>query len=69
MRLVSLIFALALCACDGGDDAEREKEGPFDDMTGTIDKAGEVEKQVLERKEKLDAALSEDENRGDERDP
>lgn len=69
MRLASLIFALTLCACSGGDDAERDREGPFDDMTGTIDKAGEVEKQVLERKDELDAALEQAGNTDDERDP
>lgn len=69
MKVATLILSLTLCACSGGGDAEREKEGPFDELTGTLDKAGEVEKQVLERKDELDAALEEADNTDDERDP
>lgn len=70
MRFATLTLMLVLCACggndDGNDDYDREKEGVFDDMTGTIDKANEVEKKVLDARDRLDDAVKEAEDADDE---
>ncbi|HZW58824.1 MAG TPA: hypothetical protein VFE85_00915 [Woeseiaceae bacterium] len=54
-----LVVAILLGGC-GSDDAEApQEEGVFDDMTGTLDKAQDVERQVMEQKERMDKALAE----------
>lgn len=52
---------LGLVACGGAEDAEKAESeaAPFDDLTGTLDKAEAVEQQVMEQKERMDRALEE----------
>ena len=63
MRTVLLIVTLVFAACgDGSTDEQKEavyedRETVFDPMVGTIDKAKQVEQQVLEQKVKIDEAL------------
>lgn len=63
--LLTLVFLLAGCS---DDEPPRESE-VFDDLTGAIDKAEEVEKKVMEQKERLDEALRDAEQPPDEQDP
>ena len=67
--LTMLAFALTLVAC--GSDEPEEREPTIgteiaDDYNEAMDKAREVENQVMEHKEKIDAALKEAENAIDE---
>ena len=66
---MTLACALAIAACGGSDSSdEAEKETVFDPMVKTIDKAAEVENQVLEHKDKIDQALKEAEEQDTEDD-
>lgn len=63
--LTILAFALTLFAC--GSDESEEREPTIgteiaEDYNEAMDKAREVENQVMEQKEKIDAALKEAEN-------
>lgn len=57
--------AVTLAACGGGEPTPEEapeaqqESGAFDELTGTIDRAEAVERQVLEQKERLDRAIEE----------
>lgn len=67
--LTMLAFALTLVAC--GSDEPEEREPTIgteiaEDYNEAMDKAREVENQVMEQKEKIDAALKEAENAVDE---
>lgn len=67
--LTMLAFALTLVAC--GSDEPEEREPTIgteiaEDYNEAMDKAREVENQVMEQKEKIDAALKEAENPIDE---
>jgi hypothetical protein len=67
--LTMLAFALTLVAC--GSDEPEEREPTIgteiaEDYNEAMDKAREVENQVMEQKEKIDAALKEAENAIDE---
>ena len=66
MRIMTMLaFALALVAC--GSDEPEEREPTIgteiaEDLNDAMDKAREVENQVMEQKEKIDAALKEAED-------
>ena len=67
--LTMLAVALTLLAC--GSDEPQEREPTIgteiaEDYNEAMDKAREVENQVMEQKEKIDAALQEAENAIDE---
>ena len=67
--LTMLAFAITLVAC--GSDEPEEREPTIgteiaEDYNRAMDKAREVEQQVMEQKEKIDAALKEAENAIDE---
>ena len=67
--LTMLAFALTLVAC--GSDEPEEREPTIgteiaEDYNEAMDKAREVENQMMEQKEKIDAALKEAENAVDE---
>ena len=74
MRILTLALCLAIAGCgdatdnDTGADAEEDTETVFDPLVGSIDKANEVEKQVLQHKDRTDQALAESEGLGDEAD-
>ena len=67
VKVVLMTLVLLLAGCSD-DEPPRESE-VFDDLTGTIDKAEEVEKKVMEQKERLDEALRDAEGEPDEQDP
>lgn len=67
MKIVLVTMVLLLAGCSN-DEQPRESE-VFDDLTGTIDRAEEVEKKVMEQKERLDEALRDAEGAPDEQDP
>ena len=67
--LTMLAFAITLVAC--GSDEPEEREPTIgteiaEDYNRAMDKAREVEQQVMEQKDKIDAALKEAENAIDE---
>ena len=67
--LTMLAFAITLVAC--GSDEPEEREPTIgteiaEDYNRAMDKAREVEQQVMEQKDKIDAALKETENAIDE---
>lgn len=68
VKVVLMTLVLLLAAGCSDDEQPRESE-VFDDLTGTIDKAEEVEKTVMEQKERLDEALRDAEQPPDEQDP
>jgi hypothetical protein len=55
MKIASLLTLLMLAAC-GGDKAD-DNASAFDGLHEPIDKAEDVERQVLEQKERMDEAL------------
>ena len=60
MRILTLAFLLVLAACGGSNSAgEEDKETVFDPLVQDLDKAKQVEDQVLEQKRQLDEALKE----------
>jgi len=67
--LTMLAFALTLVACGSDEPEEREPTVGTEiaeDYNEAMDKAREVENQMMEQKEKIDAALKEAENAVDE---
>ena len=59
LMLVTLAIVLAGCGADSDSNAEWEdRETVFDPMVSNIDKAKDVEGQVLEHKRQMDEALS-----------
>ncbi len=67
--LTMLALALTLVACGSNEQEEREPTigtEIAEDYNEALDKAREVENQVMEQKEKIDAALKEAENAIDE---
>lgn len=67
--LIMIALALTLPAC--GSDEPEERQPTIgteiaEDYNEAMDKAREVENQVMEQKEKIDAALEEAENKIDE---
>ena len=67
IRAAAVAAMLALGAC-GGASQEEDKETVFDPLVDNIDKAKEVEEQVMQQKEKLDAAMKAAEGDADEDD-
>ncbi len=67
MKIVLMTLVLLLAGCS--DDEQPRESEVFDDLTGTIDRAEEVEKKVMEQKERLDEALRDAEQPPDEQDP
>jgi hypothetical protein len=56
--LIALILALAGCGSGSNSSAEREdRETVFDPMISSIDKAKQVEDQIMERKRRMDEAV------------
>lgn len=68
---LSTFLLLAACGGPASDEraeepaAEPEREGAFDELTGTIDRAEAVEEQVLEKKRRIDEALEDAETTRD----
>jgi hypothetical protein len=57
--LITLLFILSGCGANSDSSTEREdRETVFDPLVSNIDKAKEVEEQVLEHKRQMDEALS-----------
>ena len=62
MRRLRVLLPLAWLAACGGEapPAETEaRDGAFDELTGTLERAGAVEDTVLEQKDRLDRAIDE----------
>ena len=60
MKLITIAALAVLASCGGNDQAaEQPKETPsaFQGLHDPIDKAEDVERQVLEQKERMDEAL------------
>ena len=59
MRIMILVLVVMLAACssDKADEAPPESESPFSDLHKPIDKAEDVERQIMEQKARMDAAL------------
>ena len=56
--LIALILSLAGCGSGSNSSAEREdRETVFDPMISSIDKAKQVEDQIMERKRRMDEAV------------
>ena len=74
MRILSLALCLLVAGCGGTTDSdtsaevEEDTESVFDPLVGNIDKANEVENQVLQHKDRTDQALAESEGLDDESD-
>jgi hypothetical protein len=75
MKILVLALCLALAGCGGAssdaeqeveEEAEEEREGVFDPLIGTLDKANNVENQVMDHKDRTDQAIAESELSGDE---
>jgi len=72
MKILILALCLTLVGCGGGassdaeKEAEEDKETVFDPLVGNIDKANEVENQLMESKARRDQAINESELAGDE---
>lgn len=60
---------LLLGACGGESTEEQRADATFDELTGTLDKAADVEQQVLEQKDRLDRAVDDAEGSGREDPP
>ena len=58
MRIALLLTGVFLVACGGGEK-EADREGVFDPMVESIDKAKEVEDAVMKHKEEIDKRLKE----------
>lgn len=61
MRIMLFALALTLAACGSDSDPGTEpadRETVFDPLVSNIDKAKEVEGQVMEQKRQMDEALS-----------
>lgn len=61
MRLMLITLVIVLSGCGGDSDSSAEwedRDTVFDPMVSNIDKAKEVEEQVLEHKRQMDEALS-----------
>jgi hypothetical protein len=60
MRLLLTVLIIALSGCGGGGDssaAREDRETVFDPMIGAIDKANQVEEQMMEHKRQMDEAI------------
>jgi hypothetical protein len=74
MRILLLALCLVLAGCGGATesdtnaDVEEDTETVFDPLVRSIDKANEVENQVLQHKDRTDQALAESEGLGDDSD-
>ena len=74
MRILPLAMCLLIAGCGGAkdndtsSDVEKDTDTVFDPLVGNIDKAKEVESQVLQHKDRTDQALAESEGMGDETD-
>ena len=71
MKILILALCLGLAGCGGaGSDAEQEveeeTESVFDPLIGTLDKANNVENQVMDHKDRTDQAIAESELSGNE---
>ncbi len=72
MKILSLALCLLVAGCGGAADSdtrqevEEDTQSVFDPLIGNIDKAKDVEDQVLQHKDRTDQALAESEGLGDE---
>ncbi|MGB5246665.1 MAG: hypothetical protein WBM54_03685 [Woeseia sp.] len=57
--LLTGILLLAACGSANDENSKAPEAAPFDDLTGTIDKANAVELELQEQKERMDRALRE----------
>ena len=57
--LTFLMLVAPLLGCSSADKADEDREGVFDPMVETIDRAKEVEDAALKHKEEIDARLKE----------
>jgi len=67
MKVLILALCLTFVGCGGGassdaeKEAEEDKETVFDPLVGNIDKANDVENQLMESKARRDQAINESE--------
>ena len=67
MKILILAVCLSLVGCgggansDGNEKPEEDKETVFDPLVGNIDKANDVENQLMESKARRDQAINESE--------
>jgi len=72
MKILSLVLSLLVAGCgdaadsDTRQEVEEDKESVFDPLLDSIDKAKNVENQVMQHKDRTDQALAESEGLGDE---
>ena len=68
MKYAILLLSLLLFGCGSSQKEEEDKEGVFDPMVETIDRANEVEDTVMQHKEDMDKRLQEMEGTAAEED-
>ncbi|MEQ8206104.1 MAG: hypothetical protein RIA65_08010 [Woeseia sp.] len=69
MKATTLILLLLLAACGGNDqsaDTDDATASPFDGLHEPIDKAEDVERQIMEQKQRMDEALQAADGEADE---
>ncbi len=57
MRIMILVLLVTLAACSSDKSDEVAAESPFSDLHKPIDKAEDVERQIMEQKARMDEAL------------
>lgn len=57
MKLTILVLLALLAACSSEKSDEATTASPFAEMHKPIDRAEDVERQIMEQKERMDAAL------------
>ena len=68
VAVIAAVLTLGACGGSASEDEDKDKETVFDPMVDNIDKAREVEEQVMQQKQQLDAAIKAAEGDVDEDD-